>query len=706
MPKSQVFHLQPFEWEGDPEEERYKISTLDYLAACTYNTYALFFRLNDADKSRAIDVLKHGLERTIGQARHLCATIEKDPEGGHSFVKKKDSTVQFFIQWLDSPEDSYPSFDDMKKSNFSSVTLGDLALWSVPPMTYGEKPEAHPDNSPVASAFKANFVRGGLVFCMHHHHYADDLMGWVGYTRQLAENCCALVYGTAFPSWDPASLDLSRLIKKEPPEEAKIEGPPPPERHPDHTVAEFLLFHLPRSKAAELKKLAMPTDGSWVSTYDAFSAFIWRNLSRLRAPVFKPDMSSKLFWSQAVDMRRRLHSPKVPPRIQHNVMSAALSTTAPVEQPTVAQVISEWPLSQLALYVRKMTDSVTQENLDEALNMAATVRDKTALNIRIDSFPPMSILQTDHRDACMTGVDFGFATPAMYRNILDCVTEGVVIVYPPRNATANSDEGCEFSIAYEKALAHDLINDPEWNMYFEYRGVDAVDARHVAASQAKSNGMVEVRLAEGSAKIDDALVRLKYPYGGFLDGIRMFSPGSKARVSGPAITVQMVELSDNFSPSPEKHFADYNENGSIMYIQQPKGLPSACWGGLMSTRAKFLGAEATVVDGRIRDVGEHIEMGYPVFARDSSILGSNTFTRASRVNVPLQFKGDLWINPGDILIGDADGMVVLPPSLVEQVIGLCQERAEMDEKMFVELRKGEAMGPLIKSIRERQTEGE
>ncbi|KAF6789698.1 ribonuclease e inhibitor rraa dimethylmenaquinone methyltransferase [Colletotrichum sojae] len=202
-----------------------------------------------------------------------------------------------------------------------------------------------------------------------------------------------------------------------------------------------------------------------------------------------------------------------------------------------------------------------------------------------------------------------------------------------------------------------------------------------------------------SCDIGDALVKLKYPQGGFLDGIRMFSPGSSTRIFGPAVTVQMVEASDASAPKLDTHFVDHNEAGGVMYIQQPKGLISACWGGLMSTRAKYLGAEGVVIDGRMRDVGEHNEMGFPVFALGTSILGSNTFTRASRINVPLQFKGDLWINPGDILIGDADGVVVTPPSLIEKVVALCEERAEVDEKMFAELRKGASMGDLFKNVR-------
>jgi hypothetical protein len=345
-------------------------------------------------------------------------------------------------------------------------------------MTYGEKPEAHIDSSPVVSAFKANFVRRGLVFHMHNHHFANDMMGWAGFTHQLAENCYATANspGVSFPAWDPACLDLSRLTKTEPPEEAKVDGPPTPERHPDHTVAVSLLFHLPKNKAAELKRLAMPTDGSWIATYDAFLAFMWRSLTRLRAPVFNPDMSSNLFWAEAVDMRRRLHTPKCPPRIQQNGMFGALSPTAPVQQPTVAEFISEWSLSKLASYIRAVTDSVTQEDLDKTLDMVATVRDKTALYLRCNANPPMSILQTDHRDANMTDADFGFARPAMYRHVMDFVTEGIMVIYAPRSSAAESNDGPEFSIAHEQRLANTLINDTEWSKYFEYLGVDAVNA--------------------------------------------------------------------------------------------------------------------------------------------------------------------------------------------------------------------------------------
>ncbi|KUI65748.1 Shikimate O-hydroxycinnamoyltransferase [Cytospora mali] len=444
-PRQEVFQIHPFGWENDPEEERFNATTLDYLAPCTYNNYAIFFKLEDTDKAKTIDILKAGLERTIAQARHYCCIIEKDTDYGHSFVKKNDSTVRLFVQYLDDPRDGYPTIQDFERSNFSAVTMDHLKLWSVDPMTYGENPEAHPDNRPVASAFKAKFIRGGMVLHIHHHHYSNDVMGWADFTHQLSENCHAFANNTIYPPWGSKNLGLS--------------------------------------KAAELKKFAKPEDGTWVSTYDTFSAFIWRTLTRVRMPGFNHDLSSKLFWAEAIEMRRRM---QVPARIQHNVMFAALSPTAPVEQPTAGEVVSEWPLWKVARYIRQLTNAVTEENLSKTLDMVATVRDKMSLNIQIDAKPPLSMLMTDHRDAKITETDWGFAKPITNRHVIDDVGIGVIVVYPPRDLSPESDEGPEFAVFYEKRLAQTLINDAEWNKYFEYRGVDAEDTSAVVTEEVKS----------------------------------------------------------------------------------------------------------------------------------------------------------------------------------------------------------------------------
>lgn len=186
----------------------------------------------------------------------------------------------------------------------------------------------------------------------------------------------------------------------------------------------------------------------------------------------------------------------------------------------------------------------------------------------------------------------------------------------------------------------------------------------------------------------------------------MFSPGvmcTKTRLFGPAYTVRMVRDSDKASPSLAKHFADAISRDSVVFISQPKGILSACWGGLMSTRAKTLGAAGVVIDGRFRDLAEHQEMGIKLFARDTSVLGSASFTRSSELNVPVIYESEVGeavtVRPGDYIVGDADGVVAVPVDKIESCVNLCQERFEIDEETLKHLKNGEEMGPTIKKLR-------
>ncbi|KAI5859536.1 acyltransferase [Durotheca rogersii] len=472
MPKVEEYNLHPWGYENGPEERTARLSTLDYLAACTYNNYTLFFKLDDgADRAKIASILKEGLERTLAQAWHLVGTIEKNEDGGHSFVNKKDSTVGFVVQYLDTPEDDYPSFSDLEKGHFTTASLGDkIQTFSWHGLTYGERPECHPNTSPFLSAFQANFIRGGLVFNMHSHHYANDAMGWSHFTHQLADNCAAIAKGTPAPAWDPEAVEHTRFIAPDVPEESKVDGPVAAERYP-HPPFSSLLFHLPKSKAEELKNSAAPSDGSWISTYDAFSAFLWRHLSKHRAAYHKSDLSSSTLWGEAVNMRPRLTNPSAPTRMQRNVFFAATTATAP-QKFTTSEVISEAPLTKLATYIRGLTNGVTDAVLAATLAAVAPIRDKSSLFIRVDSFPPLSVLMTDWRDAKVVEDDFGFGQPVAFRHLFaGKIDEGLVIIYPPRR-TGNPDEGFEFMIPFEKEIADNLIKDPEFGEFFEFRGYE------------------------------------------------------------------------------------------------------------------------------------------------------------------------------------------------------------------------------------------
>ncbi|KAJ9263864.1 hypothetical protein DTO212C5_7396 [Paecilomyces variotii] len=217
-----------------------------------------------------------------------------------------------------------------------------------------------------------------------------------------------------------------------------------------------------------------------------------------------------------------------------------------------------------------------------------------------------------------------------------------------------------------------------------------------------------------SCDVGDALLRLKVPHGGYLSGLKMYSPeymSGSSKIFGPAYTVRMVHASDKTSPTPPGHFADSIPSGSVVFISQPKGVISACWGGLMTTRAKYLGASGVVIDGRFRDINEHREMGMGLFARGVGVLGSNGFTRSSELNVPVEYEIEelsgregqgkvvVSVNPGDIILGDADGVVAIPPEKAEECLKLCEERFEIDAETKRCLDNGEPMGPTIKKLR-------
>lgn len=126
----------------------------------------------------------------------------------------------------------------------------------------------------------------------------------------------------------------------------------------------------------------------------------------------------------------------------------------------------------------------------------------------------------------------------------------------------------------------------------------------------------------------------------------------------------------------------------------------------MSTRAQKAGAAGIVIDGRFRDINEHRELGVGLFARGLSVLGSHTFTRSSELNIPVSFSQEglegeiVEIKPGDIIMGDADGVVAIPSHLAEECVKLCDSRWNVDEATRQCIIDGEDIGPVIQKLRQ------
>lgn len=300
MGRKVTHQLQPL-WFNGFKEESFRLSILDIVIPPNYNTYAIIFKSDNADETTVAETFKQAIDATLLQCRHLVGTVEKNQHGDYSIVTKPDSTVELVFHWLNGTGDDYPSYSELERQNFSSRCLGSAATLGIDGM-----PTARgPDDSPAIVGFQLNFIRGGFILTIHIHHFAVDMAGTTSLVRQIADNCSSIRYGTPPPSWDEAFMDRSRFIAPKIALEDQISPIPRPPRHPDWLPCSWLLFHLPPTKAAALKKLASPKDGTWISSYDALTALLWRVIARNRALVYRPVLKEPAIFGEPINMRSR-----------------------------------------------------------------------------------------------------------------------------------------------------------------------------------------------------------------------------------------------------------------------------------------------------------------------------------------------------------------------------------------------------------------
>lgn len=135
---------------------------------------------------------------------------------------------------------------------------------------------------------------------------------------------------------------------------------------------------------------------------------------------------------------------------------------------------------------------------------------------------------------------------------------------------------------------------------------------------------------------------------------------SDDRVVGPAVTVLEVPTDETLPPQHALDLIDESPAGSVICIAIGAEPDIAVWGGLMSAGAVANGLAGAVLDGAVRDITEiRRDFGFPVYARSAS--PGTTLGRARTIasQVPVRVGGIL-VSPGDIIVGDVDGVVVVP----------------------------------------------
>ena len=162
--------------------------------------------------------------------------------------------------------------------------------------------------------------------------------------------------------------------------------------------------------------------------------------------------------------------------------------------------------------------------------------------------------------------------------------------------------------------------------------------------------------------------------------IKPISPAMK--LCGPAYTIQSMP-GDNLL----FHQAIASASPGDVLVAEVSGFYEAgYWGEILTVASLARGLAGLVIDGCVRDANEIEALGYPVFCRGLSIQGT-TKHGTGTLNSPISI-GDVQITPGDMIVGDRDGLVVVPAGRVEDTIAKCEARIQKEQRTMEALREG------------------
>lgn len=220
----------------------------------------------------------------------------------------------------------------------------------------------------------------------------------------------------------------------------------------------------------------------------------------------------------------------------------------------------------------------------------------------------------------------------------------------------------------------------------------SITSSSAGSSRSKSLAMIEVK--SSAAPLDSDLIQRAARFGsatlheaagkkGALPyGIKPVAPGMK--LCAPAVTVSSPPM-DNLT----LHRAIYQAGpGTALVVEVGGEYEGGYWGEIMTVAARQRGIAGLVIDGCVRDAALIEEMGFPVFSRGLSIRGTDK-RGGGGINSAITV-GEVTIRPMDLVVGDRDGVVVIPRQEIASTLEAAQKREEKEDRVKEELAAGKS----------------
>ena len=159
--------------------------------------------------------------------------------------------------------------------------------------------------------------------------------------------------------------------------------------------------------------------------------------------------------------------------------------------------------------------------------------------------------------------------------------------------------------------------------------------------------------------------------------------GPRHQLVGPACTVKVFP-GDNLMVHKS---LDVAKPGDVVVVDAGRSYMNAVLGDLVSTKAKHLGIAGFVVDGLVRDLPDILALDYPVFARGTTPVGP-LHRGPGEVNFPI-CCGGVVVSPGDVVVADAAGVVIVPKEIAAELLDRLQRHEESNAAYLAAVKRGD-----------------